>query len=138
MTLVFLKTNKYKTVRRKNIKKFDYNEYNNLAKSLDQYFASAGYDCEKVWDIHEELSEIYEQMLEGEEVIEETALKTIDSFVELCIVIKDAFYYPISLQECLQALILIGMYPVEEYEIIESVAYDAAHIFHTHINHPGE
>ena len=30
------------------------------------------------------------------------------------------------------------MYPPEEYEIIESVAYDAAHIFHTHINHLGE
>ena len=120
------------------MKKFDYNEYNKLAESLDEYFVSVGYDCEKVWDIHEELNEIYEQMLEGEEIDEEVAMKTIDNFVQHSIAIKDAFYYPISLQECLQALILIGMYPVEEYEIIESVAYDAAHIFHTHINHPGE
>lgn len=29
------------------MKKFDYNEYNKLAESLDEYFASVGYDCEK-------------------------------------------------------------------------------------------
>jgi hypothetical protein len=95
------------------MKDFDYNDYNNLAKALDEYFASVGYDCEKVWEIHEELSEIYEQMLEGEKVNEESALETIDSFVQHAIVIKDAFFYPISMQECLQALILIGMYPVK-------------------------
>ena len=89
------------------MKKFDYNEYNKLAESLDEYFVSVGYDCEKVWDIHEELNEIYEQMLEGEEIDEEAAMKTIDNFVQHSIAIKDAFYYPISLQECLQALIFI-------------------------------
>ena len=64
------------------MKKFDYNEYNKLAESLDEYFASVGYDCEKAQDIHEKLSKIYEQMLEGEEIDEEEAMKTIDNFVQ--------------------------------------------------------
>ena len=72
---------------------------------------------------------------------EEKALRVIKSFVTKCKKIKDAFYYPIAMQECLQALILIALYPIEEYEEYESIknaAYDAAHIFHTHIFHPGE
>ncbi len=55
-----------------------------------------------------------------------------------CKKIKDAFYYPIDMQECLQMLILIAMYPLDDYETVGMAAYDAAHIFHTHIFHPGE
>lgn len=120
------------------MKKFDYNEYNKIANTLDSYYESVGYDCEKVWDIHEELGEIYEQMCEDSTVDENKAFATIDSFVKECIAIKDAFYYPISMQECIQVLILIASNPFEEYEPLATAAHDAAHIFHTHIFHPGE
>lgn len=120
------------------MKQFDYNDYNKNAKVLDEYFHSVGFNPEKVWDIHEKLGEIYDQMRDGDTIDEGNALRIIDNFISKCIKIKDAFYYPISVQECLQVLILIALYPFEEYEPIEMAAYNAAHIFHTHIFHPGE
>lgn len=120
------------------MKKFDYSEYDKLDRILNDYFESVGYDCEKVWGLHEELCDIYHNMCAGETVNEKSAIKTIDNFVKQCKAIKDAFYYPISMQECLQRLILIAMYEFSEYETIETAAYNAAHIFHTTIFHPGE
>ena len=49
--------------------------------------------------------------------------------------------YPISMQECLQPLILIAAYPVsmgDEYDEVSEAAYKAVHIFHTYLFHPGE
>ena len=120
------------------MQQFNYNDYNKCAKALDEYYDSVGFNHEAVWDIHEKLDEIYEQMMENLPVDEEKALRVIKNFVTKCKKIKDAFYYPIAMQECLQALILIAMCPFEEYEPLEMAAYDAAHIFHTHIFHPGE
>lgn len=117
---------------------FDYNDYNKYAKALDEYYSSVGFNHKAVWDIHEKLGEIYEQMQEEFPVDEEKALRVIKNFVTKCRKIKDAFYYPIAMQECLQVLILIAMCPFGEYESLEMAAYDAAHIFHTHIFHPGE
>lgn len=118
--------------------KFEYNEYEKLDTILNDYFASVGYDCEKVWDIHEELRSIYHIMYIGEPVDEKLAIKTIDNFVDHCRKIKDAFYYPISMQETLQTLILMVWDPSSEYKNIKTAAYNAVHIFHTTINHPGE
>lgn len=120
------------------MKNFDYMEYDKLDSILNDYFESVGYDAEKVWDLHEELRQIYHKMHMGEPVDEKSAIKTIDKFVKHCRKIKDAFYYPISMQECLQKLILIGMFMFEQYDAIETAAYNAAHIFHTTIFHPGE
>ena len=120
------------------MKQFDYNEYNKLAKALDEYYESCGLDFCALIDIHDELGEIYEEMREGLELDEDMAFQTIENFVKECIKIKDAFYYPIMMQECLQVLIMIATYPLEDYEPVGMAAYDAAHIFHTHIFHPGE
>ena len=65
----------------------------------------------------------------------------VGAFVELAKIIKDAFYYPISLQECIQLLMLIANYPViegDEYEELMSEAHKAVYIFHTATNHAGE
>ena len=120
------------------MKKFDYNEYNKIIQALDEYYDDIGFAHEAVWDIHEKLGDIYEQIQNGTLIDEEKALRIIKSFVTKCKKIKDAFYYPIAMQECLQVLILIALYPTDEYETIGTAAYDAAHVFHTHIFHPGE
>ena len=120
------------------MKKFDYNEYEKLDTILDDYFESVGYDCEKVWDINFQLTYRYKDMCNNKKLDEEYVIKTINKFVRHCKKIKDAFYYPISVQETLQTLILMACYPYSEYENIKTAAYNAVHIFHTTINHPGE
>jgi hypothetical protein len=77
--------------------------------------------------------------VEIEDFAEAKAL--IQRFVEKSKIIKDAFYYPISLQECIQLLMLIANYPVsegDEYEELMSEAHKAVYIFHTATNHAGE
>ena len=120
------------------MKKFDYNEYDKLDNLLNDYLESVGHNCEKVWDIHFELTCYYTDMCNNKKLDEESVVKTINKFVRHCKKIKDAFLYPISVQETLQRLILIAYYPSLEYENIKTAAYNAVHIFHTTINHPGE
>jgi hypothetical protein len=118
--------------------KFNYMKYDKLDGLLYEYFESIGYDDEKVWDIHFELTCYYTDMCNNKKLDEESVIKTINKFVRHCKKIKDAYLYPISVQETLQRLILIAYYSSLEYENIKTAAYNAAHIFHTTINHPGE
>ena len=120
---------------------FNYNEYRKIEDRLDAYFESVGFDAGKLWDIQEELDDLYRNF--ANESIEDfdEAKATIQKFVDSCKIIKDAFYYPISMQECLQPLILIAAYPVsmgDEYDEVSEAAYKAVHIFHTYLFHPGE
>lgn len=123
------------------MEQFDYNTYNKLDKQLNAYFESVGFDAGELWDIQEELDDLYRNF--ADESIEDfdEAKAIIQKFVDHCKKIKDAFYYPISMQECLQPLILIAAYPVsmgEEYDEVSEAAYKAVHIFHTYLFHPGE
>ena len=123
------------------MEQFDYNVYNKLDKQLNAYFESVGFDAGKLWDIQEELDDLYRNF--ANESIEDfdKAKAIIQKFVDSCKIIKDAFYYPISMQECLQPLILIAVYPVsmgDEYDEVSEAAYKAVHIFHTYLFHPGE
>lgn len=120
------------------MKKFKYYQYEMVGKALDDYYAIVGYNHQKVWDIHDELTCIYNNMCANKVSNEESAIKTIEKFVKHCKVIKEVYHYPISMQETLQRLILIAYYPSLEYENIKTAAYNAVHIFHTTINHPGE
>ena len=84
-----------------------------------------------------------EKALLSEEEIKDfdKATEVIQSFVDACEGIRNAFFYPISVQECLQVLIMIATYPIvpsREYFDIENAAEEAVRIFHTHINHSGE
>lgn len=120
---------------------FDYNNYAELDDQLNAYFDSVGFDSGDLWDIHEELDELYRNF--ADESIEDfdQVKATIRRFVDQCKKIKEAFYYPISVQECLQVLILIAAYPVsrgDEYDEIAKCAFNAVCIFHTHLNHAGE
>lgn len=120
------------------MKQFDYNEYRKCEDVLNEYYDSIGFDHEAVWDIHKQLGKILIQMWDGSNVDENHAFQVIEDFVNECKKIKDAALYPLSVQESLQALILIALYPTDEYEVLAEEAYKAAHIFHTHIYHPGE
>ena len=120
------------------MKKFNYDKYDKLDSILSEYFESVGYNDEKVWGIHFELTCYYRDMCNNKKLDEESVIKTIKKFESHCKKIKDAFYYPIHMQETLQRLILIAYYPFPEYENIKTAAYNAVHIFHTTINHPGE
>ena len=120
---------------------FDYNTYNALDEQLNAYFASVGFDAEEMWNIQSELVGLFFDFtnVEIEDFAEAKAL--IQRFVEKGKIIKDAFYYPISLQECIQVLMLIANYPVVEgyeYEELMDEANSAVHIFHTATNHAGE
>ena len=123
------------------MEQFDYNTYNALDEQLNAYFASVGFDAEEMWDIQSELLGLFFDFtnVEIEDFAEAKAL--IQRFVEKSKIIKDAFYYPISLQECIQLLMLIANYPViegDEYEELMSEAHKAVYIFHTATNHAGE
>ena len=120
---------------------FDYNTYNALDEQLNAYFESVGFDAEEMWDIQSELVGLFFDFtnVEIEDFAEAKAL--IQRFVEKSKIIKDAFYYPISLQECIQVLMLIANYPViegDEYEELMDEANSAVHIFHTATHHAGE
>ena len=123
------------------MEQFDYNTYNALDEQLNGYFASVGFDAEEMWDIQSELVGLFFDFtnVEIEDFAEAKAL--IQRFVEKSKIIKNAFYYPISLQECIQVLMLIANYPVVEgyeYEELMDEANSAVHIFHTATNHAGE
>ena len=123
------------------MEQFDYNTYNALDEQLNAYFASVGFDAEEMWDIKSELVGLFFDFtnVEIEDFAEAKAL--IQRFVEKSKIIKDAFYYPISLQECIQLLMLIAEYPViegDEYEELIIEAQTAVHMFHTATNHAGE
>ena len=119
---------------------FDYNEYRKFEDSLNAYYESVGFDSEKVWDIHDELDSLYWDFNDAAIEDFDGAKTLINSFVENCKCIKDAFLYPICMQECLQVLIMIATYPVsegEEYDEIIDAAESAVSGFHTHISHDG-
>ena len=120
---------------------FDYNAYNKLDEQLNAYFASVGFDAEEMWDIQSELVGLFFDFTNAE-IEDFAAAKTlIQRFVTKGRIIKDAFYYPISLQECIQVLMLIANYPVIEgndYEELMDEANSAVYMFHTATNHAGE
>lgn len=121
--------------------KFDYNVYNKLDEQLSEYFKSVGFNASKVWNIQEALDSLYQDFTNENIEDFDKAKALIQKFVDHCKKIKDAFFYPISMQECLQTLILIAAYPVsmgDEYDEVSEAAYKAVHIFHTYLFHPGE
>lgn len=120
---------------------FDYNTYRKLEDQLNAYFESVGFDADEVWDILEELKELYDNYTDECIIDFNQAKAVVQRFVGHCKMIKDVCYYPISVQECLQILIMIADYPItlgEEYEKIAICAYDAVHLFHTLLHHSGE
>ena len=120
---------------------FDYNEYKKFDDALNAYYESLGFDAEAVWGIYEDLESLYNDFAEEEIKDFDKATEVIQSFVDACEGIRNAFFYPISVQECLQLLIMIATYPIvpsREYFDIENAAEEAVRIFHTHINHSGE
>ena len=120
---------------------FDYNEYRKIEDRLNAYFESIGFDADKMWDILEELKDLYDNYTDETITDFDQAKEIIQRFVDHCKFIKDACYYPISVQECLQILIIIADCPTirdDEYEKIAVCAGDAVRLFHTVINHAGE
>lgn len=120
---------------------FNYNAYRKLADQLHAYFESVGFDAEKVWSIQEELKELYDNYTDESIADFDQAKAIIQRFVDHCKSIKDASFYPLSVQECLQILIMIADYPIvlsDDYEKISVCAYDAVYMFHTAINHAGD
>lgn len=123
------------------MEQFNYNTYNALDEQLNAYFESVGFDAEEMWDIQSELVGLFFDFTNAEIEDFAEAKALIQRFVEKSKIIKDAFYYPISLQECIQVLMLIANYPViegDEYEELMDEANSAVHIFHTASNHAGE
>lgn len=121
--------------------KFDYSVYRKIDEQLGAFYKSIGIDAEKLWDIHEKLQKVYSDLQENTVKDVDADRAVIEAFVDHCSIIKNAFYYPIYVQECLQLLILIASYPIvesESQEMIMEAAYDAVHIYHTTLNHAGE
>lgn len=97
----------------KEMKEFADAEYRKFADPLEEYYALAGFDSEELWHIHDDLGNIYENILNGNAVNVEKATDRIHRLLEIVEPIQGAPFYPIAVQECMQVLFLLVKCPLD-------------------------
>ena len=97
----------------KEMKEFADAEYRKFADPLEEYYASTGFDSEELWRIHDDLGDLYENILNGTAVNVEKATDRIHRLLEIVEPIQGAPFYPIAVQECRQVLFLLVKCPLD-------------------------
>ena len=97
----------------KEMKEFADAEYRKFADPLEEYYASMGFDSEELWRIHDDLGNIYENIINRNAVNVEKATDRIHRLLEIVEPIQGAPFYPIAVQECMQVLFLLVKCPLD-------------------------